>query len=536
MRIRLIAALMTMVLMVTVFAGCYTYDEVIEDPVESSTSQKVTSSKPAASTSSNATSATSSKKVVVSNKPTTNNQNNGNTSKREVYSYPTIERKVLYPSGWVSKYVIMEKPSEDPTTSDEYPPDEGTSLFDDYTNFASFGDQIIESLSKLIWNGDYQYGTIAGEGAPSGGTTLWPYGSYMEACGAAVEFDPTNTTYMKEYQKNLKNVMRFSATNVNQKYGVPADTYLAMNCVTNSINAEVYYDDDVWIAKEFLHAYKIGVTSDGDKDVNYLTLATRMIKYICETGWDETWKGGGLLWMDYNKYPTDKTSRDKNSCINAPASDAAVDLYMITGDEAYLDHAKKIYGWVRGQLMDPSDHLMMDKFMYKDGKIETDGGKLAYNTGCMISAAAGLYEAEKKNGAADAVDYLEDAKAFAEAGINAFIPRTYATDRSGNYTWTNHISGSGDQNAWFVTYMAEGIVDLHELAENDPGALDAEQYTQALRTAMGYACSNRAYTADGWFRTQFGDMRPPRVKEDITVMGQSATARMLFMLANVYEK
>lgn len=533
MRIRLIAALMTMVLMVTVFAGCYTYDEVIEDPVESSTSQKVTSSKPAASTSSKATSATSSKKVVVSNKPSTNNQNNGTTSKREVYSYPTIERKVLYPSGWVSKYVIMEKPSEDPGSSEVS--DDGKNPFvtvdDDgnrvyYSDFSSFGSQVLTSLSELVWNGDRMYDVINGSDGPTGTATLWPYGSYLEACGAAYEFDPTNTLYKDQYERALRNVMQYNATNVNQIYGQPANTYLALNCFPGSTSSEVYYDDDVWIAKEWIHAYKVGM---GDE---YLTNAVRMMKYICETAWDETWKGGGLLWQDPHYHTNNPVQ--KNTCINAPAADAAVDLYMITGDESFLEHSKKIYAWVKGQLMDPDDHLMMDKFVYSEGKITTDGGKLGYNTGCMISAAAGLYEAEKKNGAADAEDYLADAYGFAEAGIKRFIGRTYAFDRNGNFFWTNKFSGAGSNNVWFNSYMAEGIVDLYKLSQTDKD-VDAEKYIDAFHCAMAFACTNRNYSAAGWFNTDLGDLKSAK-SSDIAIMGQSATARMIFMMANIYEK
>lgn len=529
MRIRLIAALMALALMVSMFAGCYTYEEIIEEvPVGGETSSKVTDTDDKDTSSEKATSskATSSKKTTSSKKPTT-----ATSSKKDVYSYPELAMRPVFPDGWVSDYVLMEKPSSSEDDTTDVDVDDATSRYDDYVGFGKYADQLINSLSDTVWNGDKIYDMIAGEKAPSGSATLWPYGGYMEACGAAYEYDPTNTLYETEYKKSLKNVMVYEATGVNDRWGAEPGTYLALTCWPGSATAEVFYDDDVWIAKEFLHAYKLGITNDGVKDVNYLTQATRMVKYICETGWEESWRGGGVLWMDPHYMGSGSSAPQKNTCINAPAADVAVDLYMVTGETAYLEHSKKIYAWVKGQLLDTDDFLMMDKLVNTEGNITLDAGKLPYNTGCMISAAVGLYEAEKAAGIADAEDYLNDALKLADAGIAKWIPRTQALDNVGELHWTNKISSA---KPWFQSYLAEGLVDLYHLSQNDPDHADLASYTQPLRVALGLACSNRAYSDAGWFNNDLGALANAK-DSDITVMEQSATARMLFMAGSIYD-
>lgn len=524
MRIRLIAALMSLVLMVSMFSGCYYYEEIVEVTTPGEASSKVTSAVSSKDTSSKK--ANSSKKKTSSKKTTSK----ATTSKKDVYSYPALAMRPVFPDGWVSDYVLMEKPSDssDTTVVEEDP---GTSPYDTQVGFGKYADQLITSLSEIVWNGDKIYDLIAGEKAFGSPATLWPYGGYMEACGAAYEYDKTNALYETQYKKTLKNVMVYEATGVNDKWGAPAGTYLALTCWPGSATAEVFYDDDVWIAKEFLHAYKLGITDDGVKDVKYLTQATRMIKYICETGWEDTWKGGGVLWMDPHYMGSGSSAPQKNTCINAPAADAAVDLYLETGDSAYLNHAKKIYGWVKGQLMDPEDHLMWDKFVNSEGNISTDKGKLPYNTGCMISAAVGLYEAEKALGATDAQDYLDDALAFADAGIEKWIPRTQALNNAGQLHWTNKIEGG---TPWFQSYLAEGLVDIYHLSQNDADHADLASYAQPLRVALGLACQNRAFSKEGWFKNDLGALSNP-ADSDITVMQQSATARMLFMAGSLYD-
>lgn len=531
MRIRLIAALMSLALMVSLFAGCYTYEEVVEEVITNPS--QVTESKKDDAASKTSSKKTSSKKT--SSKKTTSKKTTSNTistSKNPTYSYPTLERKVLYPSGWISNAVVMAKPSESETV--ELVNDH---RYDNYTGYGTFGDELFSSLSKNVWNDNTStiYDVIAGQYKFQGPTTLWPYGGYLEAAGAAYEYDETDTLYKDQYMKALRNVMRYEATTINKVYNVEEGTYLALTCYPGAPTAQLFYDDDIWIVKEFFHAYELGVHNE-ENPKEYLVKGQRMLKYICETAWDETWKGiqpGGLLWQDPN-YDRNATPQ-KNSCINAPAAAAAVEYYLISGDETYLAHSEKIYAWAYAQLLDQDDHLMMDRYELVEGIPTLFSVKIPYNTGCMISASLGLYEAYKDKSPEDAELYYTDAKAFAQASIDRWLPEQNVVNNISEEHITNAWNYSGP---WFCSYVAEGLKDMYELYESDKETY-AELYDYVLpfRSAMALACTNRAYTEQGWFCLDLKSTDYPTKDEEknIQVIEQSAIARMLFMAGTMFD-
>jgi predicted alpha-1,6-mannanase (GH76 family) len=134
------------------------------------------------------------------------------------------------------------------------------------------------------------------------------------------------------------------------------------------------------------------------------------------SGFNRVWNGsydsvnGGMFW--------DFKHSGKNACINYPTVIAAMRLYKITGDAAYLDKAKSIYRWAKANLFDSVNGRVAD---HKIGNNPPGYEDYTYNQGTAIGAAVMLYKATKDNA------YLADAKLAADytqnkMSINCILP------------------------------------------------------------------------------------------------------------------
>jgi predicted alpha-1,6-mannanase (GH76 family) len=122
-----------------------------------------------------------------------------------------------------------------------------------------------------------------------------------------------------------------------------------------------------------------------------------------QEGFDHVWAGsydptdGGMFW-DFNH-------SGKNSCINFPTVIAAMRLYEITKDKAYLTKAQSVYAWSKANLTNTGTGQVYDN---KIGNHPPGGQAYTYNAGTAIGAAYLLYKQSKD------VAYLEDAKRYAD--------------------------------------------------------------------------------------------------------------------------
>ena len=159
-----------------------------------------------------------------------------------------------------------------------------------------------------------------------------------------------------------------------------------------------YNDDVMWMVIAFVRAYRI----TGD------TTCRAVAKRNFDAAFARSWSadlGGGLWWT---------TDRDvKNACVNGPAAIAAYDLYTVLGDRSYLTKAKKLYGWLRNNLYDPTSGAVHDHVSLGAGGVATvDPSTYTYNQGSFIGAADALYGATHNsayyNDALRALEYAED--------------------------------------------------------------------------------------------------------------------------------
>jgi predicted alpha-1,6-mannanase (GH76 family) len=125
----------------------------------------------------------------------------------------------------------------------------------------------------------------------------------------------------------------------------------------------------------------------------YLNKAKQQFDEMYARAWT-TGYGGGLLWK--------QGLTTKNSCINGPATVAAIYLGQATGDTTYYTKAKQIYAWSKTYLLVRSTGKVNDNY---DGTVGTWSS--TYNQGTYLGASVMLYNLTKDT------TYLDDATKIA---------------------------------------------------------------------------------------------------------------------------
>ena len=262
---------------------------------------------------------------------------------------------------------------------------------------------------------------------------------------------------------------------------------------------DTYYDDNVWISREFLNAYEVF----GNED--YLETSEAVAQFIW-SGWanDEL---GGIYWCEQKK-------NSRNTCSNAPAALLFARLYEATGHTEWLDRARQVYQWTYETLRDPSDNVYWDNIS-NEGNITT--WKFTYNTGSMISAGVKLYEITQDE------SYLEQAKASASGAYNYWFKDR--EDRDYKVIDSN--------NPWFNVLLLESWTELY------PHDREATLvYIEAYEANLNYAYENFLFDGlipsdwvNGWNRDEDGSI----VIQSANVLDMAANSENFGTLAYFYQ-
>src|SRR5690606_12891161 len=244
---------------------------------------------------------------------------------------------------------------------------------------------------------------------------------------------------------------------------------------------ENVYDDQMWLIREFIEAYKVTGNDTFLEKAEYLT------EYVLD-GWDCTLDAngneiGGITWGP--GYVT------KHACSNGPMvsplvwlhelykgkSDQISHRYIDPADQRtrnttqmnksdyYLMFAEKIYAWQKQTLLRNDgvyDDMMggctpgspqleeIEGVEYRRGIACSDrvGPALTYNSGTMLSGAADLYRATGDE------KYREDGAALADASFAHFAKE--GVNVADHYTFD--ISGFRN---WFNGVLMRGYVDTY---------------------------------------------------------------------------
>lgn len=383
----------------------------------------------------------------------------------------------------------------------------------------------------------------------SGTADVWPYTAALEAhCSVLEALDALKDEAPQLYQDNHD---RF-VTRLKQLYNA-LDYYrgtYTLNSYAQIKNWSIYgvhrggskgtaavtgienvYDDQMWICRELVRAYKL----TGDND--YLSKAEYLANY-CIDGWDCCLDAngneyGGISWgPGYNS---------KHSCSNGPLIQPLVWLYEIykTDDEeanlrffyilqdgtrtndmrrhsdVYLEFARKIYAWQKEKLLDKSRGVYWD-MLGAPGEIQyvgegrnkyrthvdtggPTGTAYTYNSGTMLAGTAELWRVTGEN------NYLADVNSLSQACWSQFANGRRV---NGNvfFIWpTDDVATSGF-NTWFDDVLMRAYADAapyNTTVYN--GKTHAENALLSFEQNLNYAFENHnrynmlpIHLIDGW--------------------------------------
>ncbi len=258
------------------------------------------------------------------------------------------------------------------------------------------------------------------------GTTLWPFGSFMEALTETYKLYPENETIKKYLLDALDNGL--NNFKVTTDLTTPAGEFKNITYYNASAfnRGDYYYDDNAWICIQLLEAYELF----GDE--KYLTKAEEILAFF-ETGIDDT-VGGGLYW--------DKTFKCKNTCADGPAAIGYLRAYQYTGNEHYLNRGRELVDWLNKTLRD-TDGLYFDNI--EVGSNAINSWKAFYNQGTPMYAMCLLYE----------ITGEAKYKTLLDETANSALKHTYRTVWDGGLKTT--LNGNPIYKSWCIGWLIRGF-------------------------------------------------------------------------------
>ena len=341
----------------------------------------------------------------------------------------------------------------------------------------------------------------------SGPSDVWPYTAAIEAHCAILEalealkdvapqlYADNHDRFVKRldvlidnlaYYRGTYELTSYATKRTWSVYAVPRAERRNQGDVTGDNLKKNVYDDQMWLARELIRAYRL----TGKKA--YLDEATNLTDYVID-GWD-CWRDndgneyGGITWgPGYNS---------KHSCSNGPiiqplvwlhdiyaANDEDVTYYYRNGSnivtsktvkrsELYLDFAKKIYDWQKNNLRNNStgvyyDMKGADNTLKYSGNyrahVDTGdrvGNPLTYNTGTMVAGAQEL--ARVTNNSTYTVDLVN----LCRDSYRAFTT-VRVIEGTVYQQWPTDENALGGFNVWFDNVLMRAYVDAAIEKEDD---------------------------------------------------------------------
>lgn len=247
----------------------------------------------------------------------------------------------------------------------------------------------------------------------------------------------------------------------------------------NSGSGDCFFDDNIWVARNYLRAYEIL----GDEW--YLEEAIRVNNWVL-SGWNN--ELGGIVWSEVGL--TDSANEQHlerglsaNACgimVNATLSQLVEDPEEKT---FYLGWAEKFYNFCKKMQNTPTSydywngiHTIIENGVRKDGDVNRV--HFSYNSGSMILANLALYDCTEDQAKKDA--YMDDALKTAAAAKKTF----YVLDSAAKKMYYQ-----GDP--WFAAILCEAYDELREYNEKA-----ANRYLQTFSDNVTLAYANRDKRTD----------------------------------------
>ena len=464
-----------------------------------------------------------------------------------------------------------EAPAEEPAAAPQETPAEepAKSAISDPALYAENLERALE-YAKTIHDTYWDSKTCLSKLTPAGGTPhLWPYteqvGMVNGILAAIGEDHPDREfylTYLDELITGLRHYRVKSArlsgnqswNNPNyvmakfgendgtpNSYAIYSSSRTDHRVDANVIKADaVYFDDDVWVAKEFYFAY----VNTGN--IAYLNEAANIVNFILGEGFETTEGLNGVYWKWSSKFEfaggnySDSNHASLNTCSTASCAMVAAMLCSVLPGtpleglrELYLDRAEKIFNFCTEVMVDKSTKCLYDKVFLREGFqtqtsrskqiLKTDTNQYAYNTGTYLTLGADLYALLSASRPDDAQAILDAALASAKGANQKFGSKTVV---KGEYSYPSH--------SWFTSFLVSGFGDLVPYGEK------CAEYLDHMRTSLDYGWKNNR-SADGlmspaWVKgwKEFNNNEPNSESNPRQILYQSANAHCFAMLAEYY--
>lgn len=361
--------------------------------------------------------------------------------------------------------------------------------------------------STWIMRDVYDFATHKHE---NGYSDVWPYTAVVEAVNSIIEGldalkDDAPEMYELEHEKyvNLlhdlhKSIKYYtgsftltSYTRTTKWTGIYAVHRGIYPGLANVEGIENVYDDQMWLVREFIRAYK----NTGKED--YLKEAEHLTEYILD-GWDACLNGRG---EEYGGITWGPGYTSKHACSNSPiisplvwlaelydGKDDMTTRYFVNKDKSrgteqvnkhdyYLDFAKRVYAWQKNMLYDSKTGCYHDMCGGVTGDITYEeingekyrkhvnlggpgGTQFTYNTGTMLSGAVDLYRVTGDE------YYLNELKELSKDSYNKFRGSRVTIDGTVYFPFPYDKNTLEGFNAWFNDVLLRAYVDAVPYADD----------------------------------------------------------------------
>ena len=302
----------------------------------------------------------------------------------------------------------------------------------------------------------------------------------------------------------------------------------------------VYFDDNVWVAKELVAAY----VNTGNEA--YLNEAVNVVNWILGEGYENAGALAGIYWKWSAKFLfaggnySDSDHASLNACSTVSCAMVLAELCEAVPGTAYEDRAADwlakadaILRFSDEAFRDRGTKCLYDKVFLKKGfekssdlksQIQkTDNAQYAYNTGTYLTAGAVMFRLLSPADPDRAAEILSNALASAKGADKKFADKTV---KAGQYSYPSH--------SWFTSFLLSGFSDLRPYGE------DCGEYADHMRSALDYAWENNR-ASDGlvspsWIKgwTRFTNNSPTSEDNPRQILYQSANVHCYAMLAEYY--
>ena len=344
----------------------------------------------------------------------------------------------------------------------------------DLPPFEQWGTETLVAIRKDLWLPKlHLYAEQAPDehGVPAHPSFMWGVGVQLTALAAASVVQPEK--YLAETRDYADAI---------QVYWLDHDGQEGFDALPGTHDTDRYYDDNAWLVLALAEVFEV------TKDRKYLDRSAATFRFV--TSCEDNQLGGGLYWRE-------KFLSSKNTCTNGPAIVGALRLYQLTGEDKYLETAKRLYAWVNSHLQD-KDGLYWDNIRL-DGRITRQ--KYSYNSALMIRANCLFH---KITGEAR---YLDEARRVAQAAEKVWVRENGAVADSGR----------------FAHLLLEAFLAVHA-RDNDP------HWADLVRRTLVYV-HGELLGQDGRYPQRW-DRRSDGSPKESMLLNQASPARAYWLAAS----